>query len=568
MTKSIPIDFFANVTPAVISAGGSGVNVTGLLLTTNTSIPLGAIAQFFAPSEVEAHFGSASPEYAFAKSYFLGYDGSTVKPAYLLVAQYPLAGVPAYLEGGKLATTLATLQAITSGTISITVNGALVTSSALNFSGATSYSGIAALVATGLGVSDASFTGSTAGDVLTVSSLTGIVAIGQTVLGASIPDATQVIAQLTGTTGEAGTYQLSASVGTITDEAMTAGALTVAYSSQLDAFTVTTGTPGTADSITVANAGTIANALKLSASRGAQVSAGAGGATPGAAMDAIVAQTQNWVTFTTLFEPIADDKVAFASWANGKLSRYVYDCWSTDILDATLGDDTGAFARIVAAGYDGTHMQYAPVNRQIAAAFVMGSAASIDFARTLGRRNFAFLQQSGLPADVADLTLATVLKSRGISFCGVFGSAAQTFFRYAIGAVTGKFLWMDSYINQVWLNDALKNALADLLANEGFIPYNATGSTKISQHLSDPIQAAVNFGAIQAGVPLSNAQIDEVNTLAGAKVDNIISQRGWALVIQPATAQVRAARGSPPIIFFYTDGQSVQSLALTSTEIQ
>jgi hypothetical protein len=39
-------------------------------------------------------------------------------------------------------------------------------------------------------------------------------------------------------------------------------------------------------------------------------------------------------------------------------------------------------------------------------------------------------------------------------------------------------------------------------------------------------------------------------------------------VIQPATAQVRAARGSPPIIFFYTDGQSVQSLALTSTEIQ
>ena len=114
--QSVPIDFVTKVTPAVVSAGGDGVDVVGVLLTPNVTVPIGEAMTFGTPAEVLSHFGPGSAEAAFAATYFLGYDGSPQKPAELLVAQYPLAGVPAYLQGGTLATPLATLPGLASGT--------------------------------------------------------------------------------------------------------------------------------------------------------------------------------------------------------------------------------------------------------------------------------------------------------------------------------------------------------------------------------------------------------------------------------------------------------------------
>jgi hypothetical protein len=48
----------------------------------------------------------------------------------------------------------------------------------------------------------------------------------------------------------------------------------------------------------------------------------------------------------------------------------------------------------------------------------------------------------------------------------------------------------------------------------------------------------------------------------------IIQQQGWYLQVQNATPQVRQGRSSPPCLFWYTDGQSVQAITLSSVEIQ
>lgn len=571
-TKSIPIDFVASVTPAVVSAGGDGVDVVGLLLTTNTTVPVGSVESFATPDAVADYFGSGSPEYAFAVKYFAGYDSSPQKPAVLRMAQFPLAGVPPYLQGGALATALSALTALAAGTIKLTVNGSLVTSGSVNLSTATSYSDVAARVQTALNYADASFTGSITGNVLTVSAIaSGALAVGQPLsdLLGNTPAGATIVSQLTGTAGGVGTYQLSVSAGApVASQAWTSGKLLVTYSSQLDAFTITLGTPGTTDTITVAQDGTIATALKLTAATGAEVSAGSAAAVPATFMEALSAANSDWVSFTTLWEPTTTLKQQFAAWTTGKNSRYAYVLWSTESQDIDANANTGTFYALSQAQADGTYYTYAPVNGALKAAFIMGAAASIDFNVTAGRRNFAYLTQAGLEPDVSDLTVASVLRTKGINFYARLSGTKTSFNRELPGAVLGKFLWMDSYVNQVWLNDALKTALFGLLANSPNIPYTTSGYGQINEALSAPIEAALTFGAIQAGVTLSESQASQVNTRAGVRVSDTLERVGWALVIQPASPAVRAARTSPPILFFYTDGGSVQSLNLTSTEVQ
>jgi hypothetical protein len=84
----------------------------------------------------------------------------------------------------------------------------------------------------------------------------------------------------------------------------------------------------------------------------------------------------------------------------------------------------------------------------------------------------------------------------------------------------------------------------------------------------DAINQGVNFGAIVAGVALSEAQKTEVNRAAGLVIDTIIFQRGWYLQVTPAIAQVRRARTSPPCTLWYADGGSIQQITLASIEIQ
>ena len=107
-----------------------------------------------------------------------------------------------------------------------------------------------------------------------------------------------------------------------------------------------------------------------------------------------------------------------------------------------------------------------------------------------------------------------------------------------------------------------------LLKSVNSIPYNQQGYTLIRAALLDPILAAVNFGAIRAGVTLSQAQIAEVNNQAGVTIDTILSTRGWYLQVLDASPQVRQARGSPPCTLWYMDGQSIQKISLNTVLLQ
>ncbi len=307
VVQAIPASQLVSVTPGVISAAGAAVDLLGLFLTTSTRPPIGTIQNFPTQAAVAAYFGGSSPEAAKAAVYFLGFNNSNLKPGSMLFAQCPYIGaVAAYLRGGNISgLTLTQLQAIT-GTVIITIDGEMWTSSSLNLSAASSFSAAAADIQAALGAVDASFTAAISGTTMTVSAVaTGTLAVGQVVAGAGVTVGT-VITALGSGTGATGTYTVSQSQTVGSAKSMTAGAVSVSFDSQSGAFVITGGTPGAAGSIAFAT-GTASTALLLTQATGAVTSQGAAQVglsdptTPAAFMNGIIGVTTNWATLVTLF---------------------------------------------------------------------------------------------------------------------------------------------------------------------------------------------------------------------------------------------------------------------------
>jgi hypothetical protein len=136
--STIPARDIVAVNPGVLAAGGSALDMIGLLLTTSTRVPIGAVQPFASAADVAAYFGSSSQEASLATIYFLGFDNSTKKPGSILFAQYPTAAVSGWLRGFNTGLSLTELKALPSGTIALTVGGAVQTSGSIDLSAATS----------------------------------------------------------------------------------------------------------------------------------------------------------------------------------------------------------------------------------------------------------------------------------------------------------------------------------------------------------------------------------------------------------------------------------------------
>ena len=364
----------------MLSAGGAALDLIELMLTTNARPPIGSVLSFPTQGSVASYFGPTSNEANSAAVYFNGFLGCTALPAALLFAQYPIANVGAYLRGGPVSSlTLAQLQAI-SGVLTITIDGTPHTSSSINLSAATSFSNAASTIQTALAAQDAlgtgsmgaSFTATGTGTSFVVTAVTVYISVGDTVAGTGVPDATTIVAQVSGTTGGAGTYTTSGattasaascttisnvlhvtavasgtivlgdtvtgtglatgsyitSFGTgtggtgnyvlngaqqsfVSTNTLVFGAVTVTYDSIASAFVITSGSTGATSTIAFPTTNALATGLLLTAATGAVLSQGALAATPNAFMTNLVTITQNFATFSTNFEPNTASKEAF-----------------------------------------------------------------------------------------------------------------------------------------------------------------------------------------------------------------------------------------------------------------
>ena len=496
--STIPISTLVSVSPGVIAAGGDGLDLLGLVLTNNPRVPIGTVLSIAnggggAPnSNVSAYFGPAAAETTDAGYYFAGFDGSTLKPAAILFAQYNTTAVSAYLRGASMAgVPLATIQAA-SGAIAITVNGATQNATVV-LSGATSPSNAASIIQ---------------------AALTGVA---------------------------------------------------VAFDSVSNAFTITTTTTGAAATISFAS-GAVATALLLSQATGAVTSQGAAANTPAAMMNGVINQTTNFATFKVLSVSDADAQ-AFALWNSQQNNRYLYVLASSEVAMTATPDTTSAAGLITTAGYGGALPYYNGPSTGGGAA-VQGIVASLDFNQNNGRQTLAYRSQSGLVAGVSDGATAAALMNNRYNFYGLYAGNNNSFTFFQSGAITGPFKWMDTYVQQIKFNADLQASVVLLLMSVGSIPYNPTGDAMIESAFADDIQTALGYGTIRENVVLSSLQASEVNNAAGLAIDGVLSTRGWYVQVGVASAAVRAARGSPPITVWYCDGESVQSINVSSLVVQ
>jgi hypothetical protein len=505
---TIPASRIVKVNPGVISAGGNSLAMNGLFLTQNTAMPTGSVFNFASVTAVSNFFGPASTEAIQAAIYFAGYTNSTLKPGGMLFAPFNLAARAAFLQSGSLAgITLAQLDALT-GTLILTVDGTLETSATINLTGAASFTAAAALIQAGF----------------------------------------------------------------------TSPLFAVTWNAVASAFVFTSTVTGTAATITFCT-GTLAASLNLTSATGAILSQGAAIDTPATAMANAIAVSQNWATFTTLWEPITADKQNFAIWSNGQNERYLYVAWDSDVNASVQGNTTcfGAVAAVAAyngvaavsgdpalAVSTGTTLGALALN---VATFVLGALASINFAGVNGRTTLAFLSSGSISPTCANDQISQNLLANGYSFYGSYATANQGFTFLYNGQMFGVWRWINSYVQQIYLNSQFQLVLMNLITQIGSVSYTPAGYGMIRNTLADPIAAARAFGTIRTGVTLSAAQIAQVNQASGVNAASVIQTQGSYLQILDPGATARANRQTPIINFWYADGDDVQQISMASTAI-
>lgn len=338
---------------------------------------------------------------------------------------------------------------------------------------------------------------------------------------------------------------------------------TVTYSSLTGSFQINSPGTGATETITYAS-GTAADLMNLTENAGAVMSQGSDVLTQSANMNAIKAQSQNWVCFTTLYTADDTEHLGLAQWASNQGTEYLYVGWTNDPRLMVQGGTSDIASQIDAAEYGANNLVYDNVN---VAAFVMACAASINWERFQGVINFAFKHIDGLSATVTDETTAALLDAKGVSYIGKFATRNDDFTFLYQGKMNGKFGYIDTFINTIWLKNVMQVSVMNGLSNNGRVPYNERGYALIRAWLQDPVNRAVNNGCIDPGVVLSESQKAQIFNETGKDLTTELWTMGYAILVEDAGAAVRVGRNSPNISVYYTYGGSVNRIEVASTAV-
>jgi len=139
----------------IVSGIGGGAVVTareliGRLFSTNILIPTSSLIEFSTLEEVGVYFGTSSEEYKRAQLYFGFVSKSIRKANKIAFARWTDVDVAARIFGSRATPTLAEWQAITDGSLTLTLGAEEINVPALDFNAAASLADVAAVIQAGI----------------------------------------------------------------------------------------------------------------------------------------------------------------------------------------------------------------------------------------------------------------------------------------------------------------------------------------------------------------------------------------------------------------------------------
>jgi hypothetical protein len=267
-----------------------------------------------------------------------------------------------------------------------------------------------------------------------------------------------------------------ANAATIMTAAFTSPDFAITYDATRNRFLVATTLTGATANMS-AITGTLIG-VGLTAGEGAvQVATGYAADTAATVMNRVVALTTAFATWTAAWATVIADRLTFAQWNSSQNYQFAFVSADTDVADQTPNNAASFGAQVFAAPYQGTWPLYGSYDTAGAA---MGYAASINFNLPNGRTNAAFRQlNAGTAPTCTNRTLAIALRSNNYSYIGAYANAENVWSIVYNGAVSGKFLWIDTYLNQIWLNANLQQSTFEALLAYNSVPYNEDGYTDL-----------------------------------------------------------------------------------------
>ena len=515
---AIPASELVRIMPRVLAGTGQDLVFNGLFLTDNAAAPAdGELLQFLDAQSVGAFFGRTSNEFKAAQVYFTGYNNSLTKPSTLFITNAMRTEKRLQLRGADIDNQKAVLTAINGDPANLAITIKLTASgSAHTFTPALTSAPYASL-------------------------------------SALLSDLNTVLAT---DSAYPSTLEFSLVVG----DGMDAHVMLTTTGTQLNAgIEITEITGAMADLLGISDSTRVLYQPYKAAQ--ADISA---------VLDAVAANSMNWVTFTTInTTPLTySENEKLVAWIQSQFAegnQFLYVHWTDEAALQTTNASGTVTAQIRELNAEGvTHVW----DSFVYAAFVMGCAASIAWDRNNSTITFAYKAQAGLPALIKDKTKARNLITNGVNFVGDYASRNDDFVLFQNGQMDGQFKWIDTYLNSTWLNNALQVQILAGFEQAPRVPYTDVGYTLIRSWVQDVVNRAISNGVIDTGLNLSETQKSALmQETGGVDITTELHNSGYYLQIVDATAQIRQQRESPACNFWYTYGGSVHKLNLPSTAV-
>ena len=493
-----------SVVPRILTGTGSDLVFNGMVFSKDSHLPVNTPVPFSSSSDVADYFGDASDEYEFASVYFGGYQNSQIKPSTLYFFRHCDEAVAPFARGKALTPADALAELK-----QITSGDFAVTLSGTEYS------------ATGI-------------DLGSVTSLS---------------EAAETVQSALRALGD-------------TEEVTN---LTVAFDAANNKFTVTNGKTGEEVSVKCPS-GSVATAMGFDEDT-CTISAGCEAQTLTATINTLTKSFQNFVTYTTIWEASDDEALTLAKWASSNASSgtcYLYVLWDSSDANLDANSTKIIVEKLKEQNIGATAVVYPSYKL---AAFVMGAAASIAWDNKNGTMTFAFKSQDGLGADVNTTADANALDAHGVNYIGDFATRNDNFIVFYNGQMLGSWQWIDTYLNSIWLCNALQVQIMTGFTSVRRAPYNERGYSMVRSWCRDVLNRAINNGVIDAGVTLNETQKSALVEELGADYSNEIYSNGYYLQVQDATANTRQQRTSPPCNLVYTYGGAIQRLTLPAIAV-